>query len=191
MLAGQESGNNCQYVPFGPYNVAPDAWWSDNTALASVDGSGNVSYIGGGQTNIWGAWYSATMWSDDCHETTGEVDSATTATSCDFTITPGDETLTPNFCDGLHDNSITFQAVNIPNGCTVVASSSTCADSQSGSVHVDDANTYKDMNQYYTHCVVAYTAGPGSGNLTEQMTLQFYTATGTVQHTSSQTISCP
>ena len=197
-------GTDCNNNHFGPNTAGyTTTWSSDNTSIATVSGSGSsatVYFQAAGTTNISATIPTTYYDYSSCCICHGYGTSYTTVlnygeqapvTTCDFTLSPGDETLTPTYCDGLRDNTITFQALNIPNGCTVVASASTCADSQSGSVHVDDANTYKDMNQYYTHCVVAYTAGPGSGNLTEQMTLQFYTATGTVQRTSSQTISCP
>jgi hypothetical protein len=56
-VSGTYSGTDCNSVPFGPIAIAPGSWTVDNSAVATLSGSGatdTVNYVGAGTTNVWG-----------------------------------------------------------------------------------------------------------------------------------------
>ena len=59
LVTGEYSGTDCNYVPFGPYVLAPGSWTVDSSTIASLSGTGyyyqeQVNYLKQGTTNVWG-----------------------------------------------------------------------------------------------------------------------------------------
>jgi len=186
-------------------------YYSDDTNIATVSevlvgqvngvAEDTVNFIGAGTTNVH-AYYATKYYTgyDGGYNTCQgpffdpAQDYGAQATGCDFDISPSNQTIAGGICDAIHDDRVGFNAINIPNGCTIIGSGSSAQTQQSGSVHVDLTNTICGIGQYGAQCTVFYTAGPGNGSFTLYLNLKFYGTSGSepvIQKTSTQTIQCP
>lgn len=106
---------------------------------------------------------------------------------CDFTISGVPPAAV---CDNKTKNSATFQAGNIPSGCTVyVAGSNLTFETDGVKVTPDYPDSYQDFTGLPT-LKAFYWVNSSGGTITPQFTIKFNAGAVTVYHQVTRPVSC-
>jgi len=199
---GYEDFWGCGDYHYTDYAASASSWTTSDSTVATVDSYGNVTYVGAGTATIDGSYYyDAYYWDVDVCRfdslNAGYYDATGPATVCDFKITPASNTkLTANACNSITLTEQDFQ-VQIPSGCYILSSGSSCSAEADGTVHWDASSSSQDINQSmnYARCYIDFTAygttGAEAGHIIPDITIQFQGAHEPIEHTSSSEVDCP
>jgi len=191
-----KQGNACNGWLYGPTQITPvsGSWSSDNAAVATVDQSGNVTLLSGGDANIGATVYYTyydCIGGGGCHtygDTTGVGNGAS---ACDFTLTPDPAIGFISACDGSVA-SVVFGETIMGSRCRIQDYGSACrAPDTDGGVTFDANDSLADISELgqYVHCRYAWTAS-GNGHITPYIQIQFAGVSQPLTRDATYSITC-